>query len=896
MRNTPFFSLVLLLASWTAAVDANPSLDEGTELRRIAEYWKEKDFSSARRLIETFLAKHPDSSYRDQLYAMLGDLHFKERDAKGALAAYEKIEGNEFQSSSQFRKIHCLYELKEYARVVAEAPGFLNNSHASPEELAITRFELAEALFHSATEENRAKYYAQAEKHYAALLGSKYKEMCLLPLAQIHTYAKEYKEAASYYLLLAAKGDARKEEWLFQAGSLEARYDKGKAIETFTLIAESGSKSAPQAAFNAMNLLFQEKRYADLLRAQDKLMGVVPEGKKPLMHYYIGKSLFTLGDAKEAAVALEKCLAAQDIDPRLKKNALLSLVETARATKDLLVLEKALILMKMEFPRDEETSRTFLLHAELCRENKEWQKARISLQELLEIGSEHPQKEAIRYDIAALLSEEEKWEESAAAFEDFLKRFPESKHKAKALRAAVHCHLEAVKTASNETLLIKKGDLATSLHAALEEKDTFSSEERKKLQYLLAQTYFALAKYEEAIEEMSNYLADYPGSADCYLLLAYAYKEGSSDLIEFALNAEKAFGFDTEIPDAADLHLTLFNTYLTLAERAPVDEKEDLIAKAADHLFCAGDQPIKIENLRWLAEYYYSQFEKGNQQAGRRATIVLEAMLGIDENVIALGDAQHPLEMEAEAIKLANLYASQKRFQERKRLLQALAAEHHHQPDVLWNYCRLALYELAKTHLALGEHEYAIDMFDALITAATEMPSYFATAAELEKAKVLYSLLKPEEKREGSEQVAKVCDALKTVQIRRKLLSEPLHLEAALAYVDIKTDLAEKEEQVKRRLFLLEQMRESFTSEEDPLVEQYLSAAEQFPEKEKLYQQYLTFIDAEMLLLEAKLEEGDQALQLQESAKNLLETLLVESKHDALTHRIQSTMEALQKT
>ena len=61
-------------------------LDEGLELRRIADYWKEQDFASVKRHIGVFLQKNGESPYCDQLYLMLGDIYFREKGATNELA------------------------------------------------------------------------------------------------------------------------------------------------------------------------------------------------------------------------------------------------------------------------------------------------------------------------------------------------------------------------------------------------------------------------------------------------------------------------------------------------------------------------------------------------------------------------------------------------------------------------------------------------------------------------------------------------------------------------------------------------------------------------------------------------------------------------------------------
>ena len=84
------------------AKNVEASLEESLELRKISEYWKEKDYATAKVQIREFLSRNPKSSYVDQLNAMLGDLQLQEKEYAAAVAAYDKVEGNEFSSNVSF--------------------------------------------------------------------------------------------------------------------------------------------------------------------------------------------------------------------------------------------------------------------------------------------------------------------------------------------------------------------------------------------------------------------------------------------------------------------------------------------------------------------------------------------------------------------------------------------------------------------------------------------------------------------------------------------------------------------------------------------------------------------------------------------------------------------------
>jgi TolA-binding protein len=897
----PVLLIVLISGfSTSSAKNVDTSLEESLELRRIAEYWKEKDYKTVKLQIRDFLSKNLQSSYVDQLYAMLGDLYFQEKNFSESLASYEKIQDKQFRQKSLFHRLHCLYEMGRYDDFILASELFLKDPNAKAEEINTIHFERGEIYFCKAfapkNEDKKKEWMQLALAEYQQLMQTKYGDMTLLPQAQIFAFLEERQKAASLFILLSHKDRIKKEEYLFQAASLQIHFDKNKAIETFGTIYELGGKSAPKAAFNQLNLLFQEKRYRDFVLAYEKAIKHITQDKVPLIQYYLGKSLFLTHDYAPAIEPLTQSLASKALERGQEKSTLISLIACAQETQDLALFEKTLATLKVQFAHDEETANILLMHAQLCRDKKEWSKARSGIREILEMNPKHPQRKALLYDNALLLLQEEKWQESALAFEAFLKEFPQSDWRANALRQIVNCRLEDIRRASGATERIKKEQLLTALNDSLQEKKIFSSAEKQKMRYLLGKIQFELGYYEESIGSLSEYVRDFskdPACADAYLLLAYAHQKEERDEIHFALNAEKALALNPGLQGAIDLHLTLFNTYLSLAGRAHDDEKAELIDKAADHLFLAWDKPASAQNQRWLAGYYFQQYKNGKEAAIERAAIVLEKLLGVKERAYILSITQQTLEREAESLKLGELYKKTSRFKERIQLLETLVKEYKMHPDFQWKYQRMAQFELGKAYLAAGEKEKARNSFDDLIMSSSHVSSYFALAATVEKAKLDFSTLKGVDKYEDSPALQTIFNALKDVQAKRKLHSEPLHLEAGLYYVECKSELAPTAQRNKRAIFLLGQLKENFSAQDDPLVQQYFAAANPFPDKEKLCRQYLTFIDIEIERLTA--EETHHVPLLRES-KEKLDQLLAQTTEEALIQRILKSREALTKS
>ncbi len=885
-----FFALILSFVATVTAKNVDTSLEESLALRRIAEYWKEKDYGTAKLKIKEFLSQNAASPYTDQLYAMLGDLNFQEKNFQEAVASYDKIASEEFRHKCRFRHLHALYETGKQEEFILAADHFLKDPRAEDDQLNTIRFELAETYFlkaHALENESKKKdWLKSALSEYQQLMHTKYSDMTLLPQAQIYAFLEDYPKAASLYQLLAHKNSSKREEYLFQAASLQLHTDKKAAIDSFAAIVELEGKYASKAAFNQLNLLFQEKRYRDFILAHDKASKFIPSEKKPIIQYFLGKSFFHTPDFNRAIDPLKQSLATKCLDRAQEKSALLSLVICAKETKDFALFEKVLFHLKTEFASDEETDKTQLMYVEFCRERKEWAKARFTLKELLEFSPYHQQREALMYDYALLLVQEEKWAEAAIAFETFRVEFPQSSNHANAVRQVVSCRLEDVKHATAETERIKKDELLSSLNSIENDRQAFTAPEKQKIRYLRGKTEFELGLYDEAIEDFGNYVRDFPkdtACADAYLLIAYAYQKGSHDDMHFVLNAERALALNPQLQGALDLHLTLYNTYLSLAEKASVTEKALMLEKGADHLYTALDKPISKENQRWLSSYYFQQYQKGRGASLERAAIVLEKLLSVNAQSFDLSIDPQSLDQEGEAIKLAEIYAKTGRMKARAKLLEALSKEQQTHPSYPWKYQRMTTFELGRTYLALGERERSLQTFEELISNSSHANSYFATAAELEAIKLKYSMLSETQRQEDSEAILAICDALKDIQLKRKLHSEPVHLEAALCYVDIKSDLAPQHQKNSHKRFLLTQMKENFSCEDDPLVRQYFSAAAQFPDKQQLFQHYLTLVDVTVRLLEAEETQNNDALKV---AKNALDQLMAETTDETLKQRI----------
>ncbi|HEY2810191.1 MAG TPA: tetratricopeptide repeat protein [Rhabdochlamydiaceae bacterium] len=903
---------LLSLIGTLSAQDKVSSLQEGVELRRIAEYCKEKNFYAVKTHVNNFLTKFPHSDTKHALHAMLGDVYFAESDFSAALNEYNSIKKQELWIKTEFRRIHCLHQLKRYEELIDATLAFIRNEHASPQELPALRFQLGNALFQQSfaaeDQESKTKLLQFAKEQFKLIGQTEYQDQVLVPLALVHTCLKEYPQAVKIYTYLSEKDSKNKEEYLLQMLQLQLRYDKDGAIETCQKIYTLDGPAASQAAFNQLSLLFQEKRYRDLIHFQDKAIKYISKEHLPLAHYFIGRGLFHIGDNARAATHLNKYLSAQSEENHGRlKNALLTVLHCAKESENSELFEKTLSQIKEKFPKDPETAKATLLHAQLCKRQGKIHKAIENLQELLDDFSDLSQRDSILYDYAMLLAKEHKWMESASAFETFIKKFSSHPQCHTAWRHLIQCKQNCVHKATPDTLFVAREELGNTLNRALKEKAIFSAEERRTLRFIYARTLYEIQKYDRALGELAEYVKDYHDDhrvSEAYLLVSLCHYYGTQDLDLFTSYAEKALALQPNLPEAALLHVNLFNTYLSQTEKKHVHEKNEMLLKAADHLFQCLDHPMKKDNQLWLANFYFQNFKESQYPTTafflERSISVLEKILQFNPITAQLKIPDDAYEMEAEAIKLAELYNAKSKHMERITLLQSLIEEYKRHTEYAWKYQRLAHFELAMAYKENKQYDKALKVYSFLIDSSSHSPSYFATAAQLEKTLLEFSLLKADQKKETSKEMQDIFDALKDLEIKRKLFSEPCHLEAGLSYIDIIAGSPSTEQEIERKILLLSQLQENFSALDDPLVTQYLSTKEEFPEKHQLLQQYMQLIASDMMCLKAQLAktrgEKEKSLEFSQQAQDQLVTLSSHTAlHARLKERVEKSREALKQ-
>lgn len=886
------FALSIPLLGYSAPARST-SPQETLQLRRIAEYWKEGDYAAAKTQILDLLSNRPNCKAKEQLYTMLGDLYFFENNYRAAVDAYSQVQEKDLQKKCQLNHLRSLFGMNQYSVVIKETAKELQEKGGERFEL---HYLLAESLWRQGMqtqdEQKKELLLKKAKQEYSGLVKSKFKDASLLPLAHIHRELKEYPEAADLLLQLAQKHPDKKEDLLFQAACVQVHVDTEAACKTFGCVYKMNGKRAKAAAYNHLLILFQSEKYAELLTAQEEAMRYLPPEKAAQIQFYIGKSHFALKDYKQAISSLQAFIGQKNSASPELKSALVCLVNCAKETRDLSLMSRAVQKMGEFFPRDPDYAQTLILHAQAHEQSGNFAAAHEQLQKVLLSFPEHQERETLSYEQARVLLKAQKWDQGRLAFMEFLHSYPESDLVSQAWHQLIHAGLMERKFAKEEELQHKNEMLVALLNEALEQSHVWKSEERDTYSFLLGKTLYSLGRWEESTTKLNAYLDDFSSSVsapEAHLLIALAEHKVGHEGEPFFTHAEKALTMNPQLENRSLLRLMLYNAYLK--EAAKNTGSVELIEKAADHLYaCAvdGDVEVKKDNLLWLANYYYGRAKEENSSTfSTRAVALFERIL---KHLKAI--SCETLYLEGEVLKHADLLTFLGRPQEALVFLGELKSLYDAHPHLLWKFQRRALLELGRAYAQVKDYEKALHTYDHLITTSSHTASSAADVALLERARLEYGLLKNEEKSDANPRLSSILAALKDLQIKKRLNTEPIHLEAALDYAMIKSELAPQEKRLEKLLSLLKNLKEEFLSEEDPEGQEYQACRLRISEKDHLFKTYMKFIDALILQTQAsQTENAEEASALKAKAQTLLDEL--NSSASNLTPYLR---EKLQKT
>lgn len=859
----------VLFATQTVVVPQEKlSPQEAFFLRRITEFWKDHDYAIVKKQINDFLASNDASNIHNNLYALMGDILYQEKDYVGALATYNKIVDPILMKKVAIRRSQCLYINGEYDEVIQALMAALQEEHVS--ELEEVQFILADSLFrkmHQTADAAVQKELAlQAKPLLLALFNTTYQEKVLLPLAEVHRELKEPREAWSLYLMLADKTPLRQEDLLLQAAALQLEVEPLAAVKTFQRVVDLGGNKAQEAAYQELVLLFQNGAFEEIISRSSKIELHLTSEQQSLFEFCLAHSYFKLEQLAPAVQHLTRFTEIEAESTPRKRTAYLALVQCAQKTNDNGLFDQVMAKLLKDFPMDEETGKALLLHAQTAIQQGDWARASHDLNQLVQDFPNMPDLETILYDQALLLSKTEQWHASRSAFISYLGRFPSTPRSNLIWASIVHASVQELKAADEEHISFKKEQLVTDLTQALTFAHIFSVEEEAAYQFLLGQLMFDLGHYSEALCELDRFCKKYPhhsSIAEAYFLQALSHQELKSDP-EHAIPAiENALAKAESATQKTALRLQLFNAYLSSKQ----------YDKAADNLyqtFMLEGVAIQEENQLWLAGYYMTHDREKSIEVFKKVLLVDDACN------VNFDPAQTYLE--TEVLKFANLL----NLSDKEKVLKSLVSVQSRHQALPWKHHTHALLELAKTNIQQRKPDEALCNFEEVISKGIFAPSSVRGAAILEKNRVLLAQCPAAERNEDNEVVRSALSTFKDLQIQKQLLNEPIHLEAALDYVDLRIAISPTFSRVESALFFLNRVKQDFNAKDDPMGVEYHEARLRYPEKDRLFQNHMKCIEAEIFAWEAQAadQKGDveNAMRCKQSATLLLNELLQDAE------------------
>lgn len=900
------WSLLLLFAvTALSAEDKTYSLpepktqEEALFLRRISEFWAEGEYEIVQQQILEFIKEFPQSSFNSILSGISGDLQMRAKNYKEAILHYENITEEKLQKEFFINKMQCYRELNGYSVISKECEAnlvhFVNDD---PKVYNKLLYFLAEALYYEVLKlpESSSERPALAKitkSRFESIKDPELSKEALPPLAYLYHILGETERAADSYFQLAQNNTPKKEEMLFKAGVLQACYNKEKAVQTFLQVCNLGKSKAPESAFNRIALLFELKKYPEVLLAKEQYQSIIPKEKIPLVHFFSGSSHYFLGDHKRAYNELLEFIQHGRSEEEEYSHGLFTLLDSIGKLDDPFLFDP-LVQNGGKIPKSL-LAEVYFSKAMMGKRLKKESAAKEDFAYLDENFPEFLNRESFLYEYSHLLYKQKEWEKCRVKFKEFLTSYPNSLFAPLAWRYFINSSIENG-NAKNEA--DAKKQLKEDLRLALQQNELLTEKEKDDLSFALAMACYEVEDYNAAIELVDKQLKEQPSSPlspDLYLLLAYSFQKGKQDLEQFCKFAEKALDMDADLQNREAVRLGLYNAYLQLGER---NAQRDYWDKAAEHLFQAyfSGSTIQDANLAWLSGFYYAKVKKFSEENWQNKLSSLPVMEEFAKRAIFLLEKRKSAMLAnnkmpiVELLKLKDLYELKDDLDSEEKTIAAL--KNFNNETVPEEYKKEILFAEGKFALKKRDNAKALQLFEEVI----EKPfkNYISIYSTLQCARIHFENVKNEPEIKTQPEFIAAVSCLKDLIIQRTFAYEPMHLEAALEYAEMISFAESGSEKEETRISILSKLVHDFESEEDILSKNYQNARKQMPEKENFFRAYLDLMDAEILVAKSRLTANKaDATKYSQEATKILRILEKYPVTAYLYNRVQKNLETI---
>ncbi|MBN1915110.1 MAG: tetratricopeptide repeat protein [Parachlamydiales bacterium] len=807
--------------------------EEAIFLRKIADFWEEEEYELVKHEIKNYISSSSYSPFKDYLYALLGDIYFKEKKFSKASNCYEMVEQKEVKKKIAFHQLRTIYELADYEKVIIVAREILHEEENDEKTL----FLLGEALYHC--REEHPQYYEEAIEVFTLLLEGEYSAHSIEYLALLQRERKNFPQAALFYLKLSQAFPDKEADFLFQTALMQIEYDPSLAAKTFATIIDSGKGNISDAAYNLFILLYELKDYAQIIRDQEKFRSLLSIKNRSVFHYFLAKSYMQEKEYEKGANELQKYIKKEE-DSARRGAAFFLLLECAEAMQKEALYDYVIHYFQSNEPNSIRGAEAFFIRGEYYKKNNLYSKAIGDFEQAEKLGLV---SEEFYFAYAHLYYQMENYQESYRRFAVLIEKF----HGEKTPLYWQFFINSSAHMAQIEGDLVAKQRLICDLKNQIQNPPIL---EEEAVYYLLAQMQFETENFTDAKTTLLMIVDKFPNHPELpkvHHMLAFCYYD-QNHLDRFLEHAEKALQGNSDLFEASATHLALFNLYLEKTENDP-----EKIMIAADHLYHAQkEKQISFDNLQWLADHYY------NKGVVQHDALSLSRAIEVLEKVVLQEKASFK-----NIFSLSALYAHQNLLEKRRLLLEKTLQISEENA-----YTEHVFFELGQTYQELQQAHNAILAYDHVI--AHSQDSYRRSYATLEKVRLGLSSLSQEDFRKDNPILHVYLSHLKDLQLQRKMDNEPLHLEAAFEYIDLQSRLYAEDVREEKRFFLLSRFKEEFNSTEMIVAKDYHQQRKKCPEKDLLFQIYMKFLDVEMNLSMAYLHP-EKELYKKEAIKQIQE-------------------------
>lgn len=793
---------------------AQPPSQDVPLLKRIRDYWKEGDFSLAKKQIALYLEKNPNGDLTEELHLLLGDLYLQEGNFDSSLEEYSLLKRNDLKEQSFYNEALCLYQTKNYKELLNHNEILSSQKQLTSHQIQSIRYLCAVSL----QESKDPSVYHKAIALFEACKGTSFYAQALPPLIALYLSHDEIDKATDCYLALAKIDPVQAPDLLFQAAALQSSSHPSTALELFQNVLSSSSIHKSAAAYNILILLYQTQQFKELVTAHEETHLLFSSKEKEDAAYLTGKSFYHLQEYEKALPYLVSSAEDSAFSEEIKLEAGLMALTSASCLKNKDLYKKIWDKLATSSLNENQQIQIYLTFLDLLKTGDDKKELAKASQEFLSQFPNYKDPMPVELNLIHGLYGSKQWESAKAALEVFLKTYPTC-FSSELLRLQMDCCSKLLEESTSY-----RKDWIVLAQSILEQPDLLSSTEKEHYLLELTKNIFLEEQFPEALYIAQEFITEFPSSSsleEVQLIQALCYLSDPESHLLFALQAEKFLESYPQNTESPTLRIHLFNTYLKQAASTENPLQKELLDKAANHLyivFTQKEHTLQKENIQWLADYYY-------QLTSSKAIPLLETLL------------QEPSlqgQTEENVYKLSTLFSKSQDLEKKISLLEGWV---HSNTSLKTPLQKHLIFDLAGSYKTLNNSKKALELYDLLILSSSH--SQIGAEASLERCKILFHGLKEEERTEDNPLCLEILHLLKDLENQKNISLEPLHLEAGLEYVECKSSLIKDPAlRSQKKQELLKVYQENFESSYKEV---------ELDGKKELFSAYKKFIEAEIL-------------------------------------------------